>query len=150
MEDLIVSVLRFSAAVSLFGAEQVQRAVGTVSGSEDAEKSIDKLRTALDSFSKQVAGELDKSKQETLDSLTKMSEDTVRRAFKGMNLKMMDPTEAMKTTMDVMRKTTDSVSDWVANADDEAETNGNGSGVKNASKVLSRPKAKKVAKAAKV
>ena len=136
MEDLIVSVLRLSAAVSLFGAEQVQNAVGTVSGKGEADNSVDKLRAALDSFSKQVAGELDTNKQETLDSVTKMSEESVRRAFDGLNLKMMDPTEAMTATMDVMRKTTDSVSDWIGDTAKDAKAKGSET-VQNAAEVLS-------------
>lgn len=141
MEDLIVSMLRFSAAVSLFGAEQLQNAVSTVSGGKDVDNSIDKLRDALDSFSKEVAGQLDQSKRDTLDSVTKMSEDTVRRAFDGLNLKMMDPSEAMKTTMDVVRKTSDSVQDWMSGEeDDDGAASKASKGVKNAAEALSGSK----------
>jgi len=113
MDQLLVSMMRFSTAVTLFGIQQMESAMNTVTGSENFKDSLDKFRTALDDFSEAVGKEIDKSKRETLDSITRACEDTLKRAMDGMNENMTDPREALNTAADLMKKATDSLSDWM-------------------------------------
>lgn len=113
MEKLIVSMMRFSTAMTLFGMEQLQNAMNTMGGGEDLSAGLDRFRRALDSFTDAMIDEVDDTKRETLKSVTGVSEDAVHRTLEGLNVNMMDPREIMKTTTDLMRKTSDSVADWM-------------------------------------
>jgi hypothetical protein len=113
MDQLLVSMMRFSTAVTLFGIQQMESAMNTVTGSENFKDSLDKFRTALDDFSEAVGKEIDKGKRETLDSITRACEDTLKRAMDGMNENMTDPREALNTAADMMKKATDSLADWM-------------------------------------
>jgi len=121
MQKLIVSFMRLSSAMTLFGMEQMQSAAGTVSGDTDISKAIDKLVDAIDSVTDRLADEVDESKRETLSTITRISADTVDRTWRGMNMGMMDPNEALRATSDLLKKTSDSFADWMktSTADEE-------------------------------
>lgn len=110
MEKLIVSMMRFSTAVTLLGMEQLESAMRVGSG-EDLSKAMERFRATLDSFTDTVSKELDHKKQTTLKSVTNMSEEAVHRAVEGMSV--VDPRELLRSTSDLMRKTSDSVADLV-------------------------------------
>ena len=122
MEKLIVSLMRFSTAFTLFGVEQMQNMMGTVSGEGDVKQAMDKFRHAVDAMTDRIAQEIDDAKKGTLESLTRISEDTVHRTWTGMNVSLMDPSEAMRTTTDVLKKTSDSVAQWVTRSDDTKDS----------------------------
>jgi hypothetical protein len=103
-------MLRFSAAMTLFGMQQVQNAVGAAVDTQDA---LNKLTKALNAMSDAVSNQMDASKQETLKSMSKVQEDLVTRTFDAMNVQAFDPREMMNTTGDLMRKTSDSLVDMV-------------------------------------
>ena len=115
MEKLIVSMMRFSTAVTLLGMEQLESAM-KMGGGEDLSKAMDKFRATLDSFTDTVSQELDHKKQKTLKSVTHMSEEAVHRAVEGLNV--VDPRELLRNTSDLMRKASDSVADLVAKGAD--------------------------------
>lgn len=117
MEKLIVSMMRFSTAMTLFGMEQVQSAMNTMGGGEDLSTSLDRFRRALDSFTDAMIGELDHTKRETLESVTNVSEDAIHRTMEGVNLSMMDPREVIRTSADLMKKTSDSLADFMAGSE---------------------------------
>ena len=120
MEKLIVSMMRFSTAVTLLGLEQLENAM-KMGGGEDMSKAMDKFRATLDSFTDTVTQELDHKKQKTLKSMSHMSEEAVHRAVEGLNV--VDPRELLRNTSDLMRKASDSVADLVAKgADTVGET----------------------------
>jgi len=121
MQKLIVSFMRLSSAMTLFGMEQMQSAAGTVSGNTDISKAIDKLVDSIDSVTDRLADEVDASKRETLSTITRISADAVDRTWRGMNMGLMDPNEAMRATSDLLKKTSDSVSDWMKTNDVDAE-----------------------------
>ena len=62
MEKLIVSLMRFSTAFTLFGVEQMQSVMGTVSGEGDVKQAMDKFRHAIDAMTDRIAEEIDDSK----------------------------------------------------------------------------------------
>lgn len=113
MDKLLVSMMRFSTAMTLFGVQQMETAMNTVSGGEDINDSMEKFCTALDSFSEAVSKSIDDSKMETLDSVTRVCEDTLKRAMDGIGENMTDPREAFKSATDMMRKATDSATQWM-------------------------------------
>lgn len=113
MQELIASMLRFSAAMTLFGMQQVQNAVGAAVDTQDA---LTKFSKALNAMSEAVSNQMDASKQETLKSMSKVQEDLVTRTFDAMNVQALDPREMMNTTGDLMRKTSDSLVEMVKKA----------------------------------
>jgi hypothetical protein len=114
MQSLIVSMMRFSAALTLFGMEQLQSSLNVVEGEEDFSKAMDRFEKALDSLTDVLVNKIDDQKKDTLKSVTRMSEDVVGRTMDGMNV--MDPREVLRATNDLLKKTTDATADWVSKA----------------------------------
>ncbi len=114
MQSLIVSMMRFSAALTLFGMEQLQSSVNVVEGEEDFSKAMERFEKALDSLTEALVTKIDAKKKDTLKSVTRMSEDVVGRTMDGMNI--MDPREVLRATNDLLKKTTDATADWVSKA----------------------------------
>ncbi len=119
MQDLIVAMMRFSAAVTLFGMEQLQSSFNVVEGEEDVSKAMDRFEEALNSMTDALVTKIDDKKKDTLKSVTRMSEDVVSRSFDSMNV--MDPREVLKATNDLLKKTSDATADWVTKAADAVE-----------------------------
>lgn len=114
MQNLIISMMRFSAAVTLFGMEQLQNSLNVVEGEEDLSKTMERFEKALDSLTDVLVNRIDDKKKDTLKSVTKMSEDVVNRTVDGMT--MVDPREMLKATNDLIQKTTDVTAEWVSKA----------------------------------
>jgi hypothetical protein len=119
MQDLFVSMMRFSAALTLYGLEQAQSTMNVVEGGEDLSKSVKKLEQTLNSMTDALITRMDSKKKDTLKSVTKVSEDVVNRTWDSMNL--MDPREVLRATNDLIQKTSDATADWVSKAADTVE-----------------------------
>jgi predicted transcriptional regulator len=117
MQPFLVSIMRFSAAVTLYGMEQVQSTLNVMDGGEDLSKSMDKLEKTLNSLTDALIDKIDDRKRETLKSVTKVSEDMVGRTVDGINI--MDPREVMRATNDLIQKTSDATAEWVSKATDK-------------------------------
>lgn len=114
MQSLIVSMMRFSAAVTLFSMEQLQNSLNVVEGEEDLSKTMERFENALDSLTEALVNRIDDKKKDTLKSVTRMSEDVVGKTMDGMTV--MDPREVLRATNDLIQKTTDATADWVSKA----------------------------------
>jgi len=114
MQSLIISMMKFSAAVTLFSMEQLQNTLNMVEGEEDLSKTMDRFEQALNSLTEALTNRIDDKKKDTLKSITKMSEDVVSRTFDGMTV--MDPREVMRATNDLIQKTSDTTAEWVSKA----------------------------------
>jgi len=114
MQSLIVSMMRFSAALTLFGMEQLQSSLNVVEGEEDISKAMERFEKALDSLTDALVNKIDDKKRDTLKSVTKMSEDVVGRTMDSMNV--MDPREVLRATNDLLKKTSDATAEWVSKA----------------------------------
>ena len=114
MQSLIVSMMKFSAAMTLFSMEQLQNTLNMVEGEEDLSKTMDRFEQALNSLTEALTNRIDDKKKDTLKSITKMSEDVVSRTFDGMTV--MDPREVMRATNDLIQKTSDTTAEWVSKA----------------------------------
>ena len=117
MQNLIISMMRFSAAVTLFGMEQLQNTLNAVEGDEEFSKTTDRFEEALDSLTEALKNRIDDKKKDTLKSITKMSEDVVNRTFDGMSA--IDPRDIMKATNDLIQRTSDTTAEWVSKAADK-------------------------------
>ena len=113
MDKFFVSMMRFSTAVTLFGLEQLQGAVTSVGSGEDLTAPVNRFQKAMDTFSEAVMKQVDDGKKETFETVTRVSEDTLRRTISGMNPAMVDPREMVRVTTDMMKKTSESFVHWM-------------------------------------
>ncbi len=111
MRDLIVSMLRLSTAVTLYGLEQLESTMNLTRQGQDLNQMLDKIKTTFDSISDVLAQNVAGEKKDTLKSVTEMAEDVVKKSFDGMSF--VDPREVMKTTTDLLRQSSDTVASWV-------------------------------------
>jgi len=119
MTNLAVSMLRFSAALTLYSVEQLERSLNVVEGGKDLSKTIDSFEDTLDSLSDVLMKELDEKKKDTLESVRKASKDVVDRTMEGMEI--MDPREVIKASSDLLQKTSDVTAKWVSKAAETVE-----------------------------
>jgi hypothetical protein len=119
MTNLAVSLLRFSAALTLYSVEQLERSLNVVEGSNDLSKTIEGMEKTLDSVSDVLMRELDDKKKDTLESVRKASKDMVDRTMDGMEI--MDPREVIKASSDLLQKTSDVTAKWVSKAAESME-----------------------------
>lgn len=77
MQNMIRSVARFSAAMTLFGFQQFQNVLSALADSADSLK----IRESLDAVTDAVASELDKDTKPTYDSMVRLSNQVVDRTF---------------------------------------------------------------------
>lgn len=99
MQELLNSMIRLSAAMTVFGMQQVQATVGTV----DTKQPVDKLREVIDAMADAVTAKIDDSRLSTLDRLTNLPKDIIARSWDSTR-------DVVKDTTDMVKKT----SDWVA------------------------------------
>ena len=119
MTNLAVSMLRFSAALTLYSVEQLERSLNVVEGGADLSKTIQGFERTLDSLSEVLMREMDEKKKETLQSVSKASKDMVGRTMEGMEI--MDPREVIKASSDLLQKTSDVTAKWVTKAAEAME-----------------------------
>jgi hypothetical protein len=106
MQDLINSIVRFSAAMTLFSMQQMQNAIGAAT---DSQVALTRFRDALDSITAAITTQLDENKKPTLDSMSHLGTDIVDRTWDTMNVAAMDPRQVLETTGDLMKKTSESI-----------------------------------------
>jgi len=110
MQDLINSMVKFSAAMTLFSMQQMQNVVDAATDTDDA---LNKFRDALDAVTNAIKGQLDENKKPTLDSLSNLGTDIVDRTWDTVDGSVMDPRKVLRTTSDLMKKTSESIADLV-------------------------------------
>jgi hypothetical protein len=86
MQRLLVSMVRFSTAMTLYGLEQMQTAIHLSQTGQDLFKVLDKLETALNAMTDVLTGRIDDRKRATLKSVTIMAEDVVNRSTDWIDL----------------------------------------------------------------
>ena len=119
MTNLIVSMLRFSAAMTLYGVEQLEHSVNVVEGGSELGKTIEGFEKTLDSLTNVLMKEMDHKKKETLHSATKAFEDVTHRTMEGLD--MMDPRQVLKASSDLLQKTSEVTAKWVSKAAEAVE-----------------------------
>lgn len=119
MSNLIASMTRFSTAMTLFGIEQLEKSMNVVGGADELSKTVEEFEKTLNSLTDVLNGKIDEKKKETLQSVTKMTEDTVNRTLDGME--MVDPREVVKASTDLLQKSSDVAAGWVSRASSAVE-----------------------------
>jgi hypothetical protein len=111
MQNLIVSMIRFSTAMSLYGLEQLQAAMNLSQGGQDMFKLVDKIEGTLNSMTEALSDRMDGRKQATLHSVTSMAEDVFHRSMDTINA--LDPREILSVTSNLVQKSTSVVDGWL-------------------------------------
>jgi len=114
MTNLVVSMLRFSAAFTLYGVEQLENSLKVAEGGERANQALEGFEKTLNAVTEVLIRDMDSKKKETLQSVAKASEDMVHRTMEGAEI--LDPREVMKVSTDLLQKTSDVTAKWVGKA----------------------------------
>ncbi len=113
MLELLNSLVRLSAAVTVYGMQEVQSAAGSVSSTE----SMEKFREIIDSMTNAIKGKIDPSKRPTLDSFSTLGQNVVDQTVgrtidtlnHTLNVPSMSPSDLLQSTSDAAKST----SDWL-------------------------------------
>ena len=119
MTNLVVSLVRLSAAMTLYSVEQLEHSLNLLEGGTDLSKTIQGMEKTLNSLSDVLMREMDEKKKDTLDSVSKASKEMVDRTLEGMEI--MDPREVLKASSDLLQKTSDVTAKWVSKAAEAME-----------------------------
>ncbi len=114
MTNLVVSMLRFSAAFTLYGVEQLENSLKVAEGGDQANKAIEGFEKTLNSVTEVLVRDMDAKKKETLQSVAKASEYMIHRTMEGAEI--LDPREIVKVSTDLLQKTSDVTAKWVGKA----------------------------------
>ena len=119
MTNLVVSMVRFSAAMTLYGVEQLESSLSMLEGGSDLSKMMQGMEKTLNSMSDVLIRDMDEKKKDTLDSVSKASQEVVDRTLEGMEI--MDPRDVFKASSDLLQKTSDVTAKWVSKAAEAME-----------------------------
>ncbi len=112
MRKMVESMMRFSWAMSVFGAQQVASAVSGVG----KDSSADKVTDAFDEVTDATTSDFDKRFKSLYEAGEKMQHEMVELAFDAM-----DPKKAMERTSDFLDWAADQLRDVVKEEEDEGE-----------------------------
>ena len=121
MQRVLISMMRLSAALTLYSLEQLQKSVFLTQEGKNPLKVLDTLETSLDSLTEKLVDQMDSGKKTALDSVTSMAQDLVSSSFDGVNV--IDPRQILRATDDILRASSQTVADWMdrtASAEGEA------------------------------
>jgi hypothetical protein len=96
MQELFNSMIRLSAAMTVFGVQQLQTTVGSM----DTKDSVDKLRKVIDAMADALSAKIDKSRRPTLDRLSSLPQDLLARSLDSTREVVQDTSEIVKSTSD--------------------------------------------------
>ncbi len=99
MQELLNSMIRLSAAMTVFGVQQLQTTVGSM----DTKDSVEKLREVIDAMADALSARIDESRRPTLERLSNLPKDIVARSWDSTREVVQDTSDMVKTT-----------SDWIA------------------------------------
>ena len=111
MSNLISSITRFSTAMTLFTVDQLERSVKIVSNGDSMSQAVEGFEKTLNSLTDVLAVKMDKKKKSTLQSVSNMAQETVKRTLGGVE-EVAAP-EAFKGTTELVEKTRDMAAEWI-------------------------------------
>ncbi|MCU1329842.1 MAG: hypothetical protein JWN34_5212 [Bryobacterales bacterium] len=109
MQELINSIVRLSAAATMYGMQQVQTTVGGF----DTKESLDNLRSVIDGVTATLTAKLDENKKSTVDSISNAGNEVVSRTWTVLNVDAMKPKEVADSASDFVRRTSDAFSSMI-------------------------------------
>lgn len=95
--------------MSAYTLQQMQTAVDTL----DTKDSVSKLKKMIDSMTDALTAQIDESKKKTVDSISNLGADVVERTFDTFNMQGLKPHDLVESTNDMVRKTSDSLSNII-------------------------------------
>ena len=80
----------------------------------------------IDSMTDALTAQIDESKKKTMESISNLGADVVERTFDTLNVEGLSPHHLVKTTNDMVRKTTDSLASIIKpdKSDDKKNSGG--------------------------
>ncbi len=119
MQELVNSMVKFSAAMTMFGMQQMRN---TAEMAVEPQAAMKKFQASIDAVTGALGSTLDEPNKQGADKMSKVGADLVDRTWDAMNVSAFDPRELMQTTVDLLRKTTESLADLMKKATDEAKS----------------------------
>lgn len=133
MQDLINSFVRLSAAMTVYSMQQMQSAVDTI----DPKDSVTKLKKMIDSMADALTSQIDESKKKTVESISNLGADVVERTFDTLSVQSLNAHDLVKSTNDMVRKTSDSLASIIkSDKNDDKKASGGKHKPKAAEEVL--------------
>ncbi len=104
--------------MTVYSLQQMQSAVDTI----DPKDSVHKLKKMIDSMTDALTAQIDESKKKTVESISNLGADVVERTFDTLNVQALNPHDLVKSTNDMVRKTSDSLASIIKSdkTDDKA------------------------------
>jgi hypothetical protein len=81
MQSLIVSQIRFSTGLALYGIGQLQKIFDAAIGDRGLPAAAERLESALDELSQSLQSDMDETRKEALRSVSRVSAKAVEKAF---------------------------------------------------------------------
>ena len=106
VQDLMNSMIRFSAAITIFGQQQLQNAVSTAMNTESGIKA---MREALDSATTVLTSQIDEKQKSTVKSVSDLGTDLVSRTFDTMQMSRLDPRQIVETAGSMVRQVSETI-----------------------------------------
>ena len=111
MHELINSLVRLSAAATMYSMQQMQTTVGGF----DSKESMESLRTVIDTMTNALTEKLDENKRSTVESISNAGNEVVGRTWTVLNVDSMNPKEVANTASDIVRRTSDTFTSLIRN-----------------------------------
>jgi hypothetical protein len=108
-QELINSFVRLSAAMTVFGMQQMQTAVGNV----DPNDAIGKLREVLDAMTNIVNAHIEESRRPTVESMTTLGKNMMDRTWDAISMSAPQPKDLMNVANDGLRRATSGLNEFM-------------------------------------
>jgi hypothetical protein len=106
VQELVNSMIRFSAAMTVFGQQQIQNAMSSAMSTESG---INAMREALDSATQVLTAQIDEKQRSTMKSVSDLGTDLVSRTFDTMQMSRLDPRQIVETTGNMVKQVSDTI-----------------------------------------
>lgn len=106
VQDLMNSMIRFSAAITIFGQQQLQNAMSSAMNTESGLKA---MREALDSATQVLTSQIDEKQKSTMKSVSDLGTDLVSRTFDTMQMSRLDPRQIVEATGSMVRQVSQTI-----------------------------------------
>jgi hypothetical protein len=106
VQELVNSMIRFSAAMTVFGQQQIQNAMSSAMSTESG---INAMREALDSATQVLTAQIDDKQRSTRKSVSDLGTDLVSRTFDTMQMSRLDPRQIVETTGNMVKQVSDTI-----------------------------------------
>jgi hypothetical protein len=103
VQNLLVSTVRLSAALTLYGLEQLQNVAYARKGRRDLSTTAERFVTTLDSLSDSLVDGMDETKKDALISLSTVARYMIRKSLESLSA-------ALETANDLFKRASEPIS----------------------------------------